>query len=507
MAMTDLDADVVIVGSGVGGGSVALSLAGTGARILILERGERLPREPQNWEAEAVFVDQRYRTTDLWYDGEGNSFRPGQFYYVGGHTKFYGTAMFRFRERDFDGVSHEEGDSCPWPIRYRDLEPWYAKAEQLFGVHGQAGDDPTEPPRSTPYPFGPIPHEPVVAEVFERMRMRGLHPAHMPAAIDLHPGGTCVRCGTCDAFPCRIGAKGDAETRLIEPALEHANVRLVTGCRVKRLVADERGLRIVAVECERGGETLRIRARLFVLSAGAINSAAILKASASSAAPEGLANSSGLVGRYFMNHNCTAIMAVTPWRTNRTRYPKTLSLNDYYFGGPASRHPLGNLQLLGKIQEPMLRGVLPGAPKWSRRWLADHSVDWYVMSEDLGQPDSRVQPQADGSIVLDWKRSNMRAHHRWVETAKQLLRDLGFPIVLSKPFGTDTPSHQCGTVRFGADPATSALDPYCRAWDHDNLYIVDASFFPSSAALNPALTVAAQALRVGEHLKSRLHEF
>jgi len=205
-----------------------------------------------------------------------------------------------------------------------------------------------------------------------------------------------------------------------------------------------------------------------------------------------------------MNHNCTAIMAVTPWRTNRTRYPKTLYLNDYYFGGPASRQPLGNLQLLGKIQEPMLRGVLPGAPKWSRRWLADHSVDWYVMSEDLGQLDSRVQPRADGSIVLDWKRSNMRAHHRWVETAKQLLRDLGFPIVLSKPFGTDTPSHQCGTVRFGTDPATSALDVTCRAHDVDNLYVVETSCFPSSTAVNPALTAMANALRVGDHLIDRL---
>jgi choline dehydrogenase-like flavoprotein len=502
-----METDVVIVGSGVGGGSIALSLAGTGARILILERGERLAREPQNWDAEAVFVDQRYRTTDRWYDGAGHAFRPGQFYYVGGHTKFYGTAMFRFRERDFDGVSHEDGDSRPWPIRYRDLEPWYAQAEQLFGVHGQAGDDPTDPPRSTPYPFGPIPHEPVVAEVFERMRARGLHPAHMPAAIDLHAGGSCVRCGTCDAFPCKIGAKGDAETRLIEPALTHANVRLATGSKVKRLIADERSRRIVAAEYERGGETLRVSAPLFVLSAGAINSAAILLASASSAKPDGLANSSGVVGRYFMNHNCTAIMALTPWRTNRTRYPKTLSLNDYYFGGPASDRPLGNLQLLGKIQEPMLRGALPNAPKWSRRWLADHSVDWYVMSEDLGQADSRVRLRTDGSIVLDWRRSNLRAHQHWVVTAKQLLKDLGFSAVLSKPFGTDSPSHQCGTVRFGEDPATSGLDPHCRAWDHDNLYVVDASFFPSSAALNPALTVAAQALRVGAHLKARLHEF
>ncbi|MBM3396170.1 MAG: GMC family oxidoreductase [Betaproteobacteria bacterium] len=509
-AVADQPYDVVIIGSGVGGGAVALSLAGSGARILILERGERLPREPQNWDTESVFVEQRYRTHDTWHDGEGKPFRPGQFYYVGGHTKFYGTAMFRFRERDFDGIAHEEGDTRPWPIRYRDLEPWYTQAEKVFGVHGRAGDDPTEPPRSAPFPHGPIPHEPVIAEVFERMRVRGLHPAHMPAAIDFHAGGSCVRCGTCDAFPCKIGAKGDAETRLIDPALKHGNVELHTGCRVRRLIADGEGKRIVAVEYERKGETLRVSAGMVVLSAGAINSAALLLASAHARNPNGLANSSGVVGRYFMNHNCTGLMAISPWRTNTTRYPKTLTLNDYYFGGPGyagnagSDKPLGNLQLLGKIQEPMLRGVMPNAPKWSRRWLAQHSVDWYVMSEDLGQAESRVQLRSDGSIVLDWKRSNLKAHRRWVETARRLLKDLGFPVVLSKAFGADSPSHQCGTVRFGDDPATLALDTYCRAWDHDNLYVVDASFFPSSAALNPALTVAAQALRVGAHLKGRL---
>jgi choline dehydrogenase-like flavoprotein len=327
----------------------------------------------------------------------------------------------------------------------------------------------------------------------------------MPAAIDFHPGGTCIRCGTCDAFPCKIGAKGDAETRLIDPALRHPNVRLQTGSLVTRLLTDDAGRRVVGVEVERGGQRSIINARLFVLSAGAINSAAVLLRSADTRNPRGLANSSGVVGRYYMNHNCTAIMAVTPWRRNDTRYPKTLTLNDYYFGGHASDRPLGNLQLLGKIQEPMLRGALPRAPKWSRIWLAQHSVDWYVMSEDLAQADSCVRLSSGGSIQLLWKRSNLRAHQRWVEVAKKLLKDVGFPIVLSKPFGTDTPSHQCGTVRFGTDPATSALDPYCRAWDHENLYVVDASFFPSSAALNPALTVAAQALRVGEHLKTRLH--
>jgi len=500
------ECDVVIIGSGVGGGSVALALAGTGARILILERGERLPREAQNWDPEAVFVQQRYRAQETWFDGAGTAFRPGQFYYVGGHTKFYGSAMFRFREKDFEGIEHDAGAALPWPIRYADLEPWYGEAERLFGVHGRAGDDPTDPPRSTAFPHPPVPHEPIVGELFERMLARGLHPSHMPAAIDFHSGGTCVRCGTCDAFPCRIGAKGDAETRLIDPALKHPNVELQTGSRVTRLIADERGRRIVAVEYERAGQTQRVQARLFVLSAGAINSAAILLRSADSANPNGLANSSGVVGRYFMNHNCTAIMALMPWRTNPTRYPKTLTLNDYYFGGDASDKPLGNLQLLGKIQEPMLRGALPRTPKWARAGLARHSVDWYVMSEDLAQADSTVQLRGDGAIALHWKRSNLRAHRRWVEVAKRLMKDLGFPVVLSKPFGTDTPSHQCGTVRFGSDPASSALDPHCRAWDHDNLYVVDASFFPSSAALNPALTVAAQALRAGAHLKSRLHQ-
>jgi len=499
--------DVVIIGSGVGGAAVAHTLAGSGARILVLERGERLPREAQNWSAQAVFVDHRYRSTETWYDAAGRPFRPGQFYFVGGHTKFYGAAMFRFRERDFEGIEHDEGASVPWPVRYADLEPWYGAAERLFGVHGEAGVDPTEPPRSAPYPHPPIPHEPIVAEAFARLRALGLHPFPMPAAVDLHEGGSCIRCGTCDAFPCRIGAKGDAETRLLDPALTHRNVSLQTGCEVTRLVTDASGRRIVSAQYRRAGASATVSARVFVLSAGAINSAALLLRSADTRNPNGLANASGVVGRYYMNHNCTGIMAIRPLQLNPTRFPKTIAVNDFYFGGPAHGKPLGNLQLLGKISEPMLRGALPRAPKWARSWLARHSVDWYVMSEDLAQRDSEVRLRPDGAIELRWKRSNLRAHRRLVDLTRKLLKDIGYPIVLAKPFGTDTPSHQCGTVRFGTDPAQSALDPFCRAWDHDNLYVIDASFFPSSAALNPALTVAAQALRAAAHLKGRLHEF
>lgn len=506
MSSTD-QYDVAIIGSGVGGGCAALTLADSGARILILERGERLTREPQNWDPEAVFVDLRYRSHETWHDGNGNPFRPGQYYYVGGHTKFYGTAMFRFRERDFEALEHEEGVSPAWPIGYTDLAPFYDEAERLFWVHGRAGEDSTEPPRSHPYPFPPVPHEPLMAGLYDKLRGVGLHPSPMPAAIDLRPGGKCVRCGTCDAFPCKVGAKGDAEVCLIDPALTRANVTLQTGSLVTRLITDQASKRIVAADVQRGGESQRISARLFVLSAGAINSAALLLRSASGAHPNGLANSSGVVGRHFMNHNCTAFLSLMPFSVNDTNFPKTLTVNDFYFGGPRDRWPLGNLQLLGKIQEPMLRGVIPQIPKFVRRGIAHHSVDWYVMSEDLPHPESTVRPRGEGSIDLTWRRTNLKPHRRFVEVAKRLLKDIGFPIVLSRPFGEDTPSHQCGTVRFGDDPATSALDPHCRAWDHENLFVVDASFFPSSAALNPALTVAAQALRAAEHIKQHLHEF
>jgi len=496
-----MDTDICIIGSGVGGGAVALTLADSGARIAILERGERLPREAQNTDPTAVFIDRRYRAKESWVDGNGASFTPGQYYFVGGHTKFYGTAMFRLREQDFEATEHEDGVSPAWPLSYRELEPYYAEAELLFRVHGQAGVDPTEPPRSSAYPFGPIPHEPLIGALADKLRRRGLHPFHMPSAIDRREGGACIRCGTCDAFPCRLGAKGDAEVCLIDPALQRPNVSLHTGCRVTRLIADDAGRRIVAAEFERNGVTETIRAALFVLSAGAINSAVLLQRSATSRHPMGLANSSGAVGRFYMNHNTTGLMALMPFTVNDTRFTKTLSLNDFYASGA------GNIQMLGNIQEPMLRSAVPSLPKWVGRPLAHHSVDWLVMSEDLPHADSCVRVLADGRTQLDWRRTNMATHAAFVKQTRQLLREIGFSAVLGRPFGLEVPSHQCGTVRFGDDPARAPLDPFCRAFDHPNLYVVDASFFPSSAALNPALTVAAQALRVGAHLKEGLHNF
>ncbi len=497
--------DLVIIGSGVGGSAVAHQLAGSAARVLVLERGGDLPREPQNRDAEAVFHQRRYQAHETWTSG-ARPFRPGQFHYVGGHTSFYGAAMFRLRERDFDATEHEDGLSPAWPVRYAELEPWYALAERLFGVRGQAGTDPCEPPRSTPYPHPPVPHEPVIAALEKRLRALDLQPFPMPIAVDLGDGGRCERCGSCDGFPCLIGAKGDARTRLLQPALKQPNVMLQPNSHVQRLLVDDSGRRVVAAEVLREGRLERVQADRFVLSAGAVQSAALLLRSAGPRHPQGLANGSGAVGRYFMSHNCTALMAVDPRRRNDTRLPKTLALNDFYFGdGTPGGLPLGHLQLLGKIREPMLRGVMPvWVPQAARRWLAEHSVDWYAMSEDLPHADSRVQLNAADGIDLQWRRTNQRTHRLFVARMRRLLRRLGYPLVLARAFGIESPSHQCGTLRFGDDPAQSVLDPWCKAWDLDNLHVVDASFFPSSGAVNPALTVAAQALRVGAHLREEM---
>jgi choline dehydrogenase-like flavoprotein len=492
--------DVVIIGSGVGGGSVALQLAGTDAKVLIIERGPTLPREPQNWDPVEVFCERRYHTKETWY-ADGRAFNPGMFYFVGGSTKFYGTAMFRFREKDFEEIVHQEGISPAWPIRYSDLEPWYGSAEQLFGVRGEAGKDPTDPPRSTEYGHEAIPHEPVIDAIAGKLRDQGLKPFPMPSAVDFGPKGTCQRCTNCDAFPCKIDAKGDAEIKLIIPARKKNNVELLTEAMVEKLETDESGRVVTAAIVNVKGTRRRITAATFILSAGAINSAALLLRSANSRNSRGLANSSDVVGRHYMTHNTSALMAVHPFKTNNTQFPKTLAIHDYYFGENSNDTPLGSLQLLGKIKEPMLRGALGVFPKFFRSALATHSVDWYAQSEDLPHPDSRITIRSDGAINLHWHRTNLKTHNRWVDKCKSILRKTGYPIVLSAPFGTDVVSHQCGTVRFGDDPATSALDGNCKAWDHENLFVVDAGFFPSSAAVNPALTVAAQGLRVGKFIK------
>ena len=408
--------------------------------------------------------------------------------------------MPRFREEDFGAIEHEGGTSLAWPISYADLEPYYNLAEELFFVHGKSGEDPTEPPRSRPYPIAEVAHEAYIAALIDRLRAQGLHPYCLPMAIDLREGGRCIRCKTCDGFPCKVHAKGDAEICCVRPALGNGNVELWTNTLARRIVTDSTGKHASAVEVERYGDSVTISADRIIVSCGAANSAILLLKSANETHPDGLANSSGMLGRNYMVHNNTALTAVAPFKTNPTVFQKTMAVNDFYFGDDDFAWPMGNIQLLGKLQAGMLSAAKPYMPKPVLTAMANRSVDWWVMSEDLPDRENRVFLGSDGKIQVRWKPNNRVAHQELIGRAARMMRRAGYAFVFTETLGIDTNSHQCGTARFGEDPATSVLDPYCKSHDLDNLYVMDSSFFPSSTATNPALTICAQALRVADHL-------
>jgi len=486
--------DVIIIGSGMGGATLAAGLAPTGARIVILERGEQLKDTPQTRDARAIFQHGFYRPTETWTDGAGQPFNPGNYYYVGGNSKFYGAVLIRYRACDFGPIAHAEGTTPGWPFGYDELEPWYTKAESLYRVCGELGDDPTEPRHSAPYPLPAVPDEPAIAATRERLRRAGLHPASLPLGVDISAWMKRVPRRR-PAFPDARTGKMDAETCGLATALAHPNVTLRTGVKVQRLIVAADGKRIEGVECDIRGERHTLKAGLIVLSAGAVNSAALLLRSCE----RGVANKSDMVGRHFMNHNASAVLAVDPRTVNDSVYQKTFGINDFYLDDGAGGPPLGNIQLLGRVTGQILKANLRQMPEFALNWLSRHAVDFYAMSEDLPDPNSRVT--LDGAeIRLDWKRSNWASHLALVAKLRERLRGAGYPIVLARAFDRRTPSHQCGTVRIGPDPKAAPLDPYCRAYDHPNLFVVDASFLPTSAAVNPALSIAAQALRVADHI-------
>jgi len=494
--MQQISGDVVIVGSGMGGGTIAHALSRRGVDVLVLERGERLPREPENWSPRAVFLDRRYKPAEQWLDGAGRAFAPGVHYVVGGSTKVYGASLPRFREHDFAAVEHLEGSSPAWCFSYADLEPYYGEAERMYRVHGAVGEDPTEPWRSTPFPYPALEHEPYIAELATRLREQGVNPSANAMGVDRREGGACIRCATCDGFPCKLDAKSDAETCGIDPAIATGHARLLTSTRVRRIVTDATGRRVDHLVVEGRDGPIRATGGKFVLAAGAVNSAALLLASTDEKHPRGLANSSDQVGRNFMMHNNAHIVAVDPRRRNDVTFQKTLSVNDWYHDG-GDGFPLGAMQLIGKVQGVMMKSAAPrGVPRLVLDQVAGRSVEWLIMGEDLPSPDNRVMVDGAGRITTARVARGTRAHHRLLERAKRLLRSVGYSAILTQRFDISMNSHQCGTVVAGDDPAASVLDPWCRAHDVENLWVVDGGFFPSSAAMNPALTIAAQALRV-----------
>jgi choline dehydrogenase-like flavoprotein len=508
--------DVIIIGTGAGGGTLAYKLAPSGKKILLLERGGYLPREKDNWSSRAVFVENKYKAKTTWHDKHGKAFHPGIHYYVGGNTKVYGAALLRMRREDFGEVKHAGGMSPAWPIGYDDLEPYYTQAEHLYYVHGNRGEDPTEPKASAPYKYPALSHEPRIQELHDDWKRMGLRPFHLPVGVMLNEErreqSACIRCSTCDGFPCLVNAKADAQVVCVDPALKHPNVTLVTHALVTRLEARGEGREVTGVVVERNGEQETYSGNIVVVSCGAINSAALLLRSANDKHPKGLANSSDMVGRNYMCHNNSVMLAISK-TPNPTVFQKTIGLNDFYYRSDDFEFPLGHISMVGKQDMDSLRaGAPPFAPGLALDVMAKHSLDFWMTSEDLPDTNNRVILDRNGDITLQYTENNLEGHKRLVARLKGMLRHLGCEedhfvphhLYLGKKIPIAGTAHQCGTVRFGRDPKTSALDVNCKAHDLDNLYVMDASFFVSSSAVNPSLTIIANALRVGEHILARL---
>jgi choline dehydrogenase-like flavoprotein len=511
--------DVIIIGTGAGGGTLAHTLAPSGKRILLLERGNFLPREMANWDPEPVFIDGRYISADTWYDADGAAFQPQVHYFVGGATKLYGAALYRLRPQDFGELGHVDGVSPAWPLGYDDFEPFYTKAEWLYQVHGNRGEDPTEGHWSKEYPWPALSHEPRIQELFDDLRGGGYHPFHAPCGVLYdeveRERSSCIRCSWCDGYPCLVHAKADADVIAVRPILELPNVTLLVDAEVTRLETDAGGGHVSGVVVSRAGATERYEADIVVVAAGAANSAKILLRSANEDHPAGLANGSDQVGRNYMFHNCKAVVALAKER-NDTVFQKTLGLNDFYFAWGDFEWPAGNIQMIGKSNAEAMKGEEPKltklAPHWSLAETAAHAVDFWLTTEDLPLPENRVTVDGDGNVRLAYRSTNDHEADRLYHELKKLLNHVGMAEhhVLDKNFYMDMDiavagcAHQAGTCRFGSDPATSVLDVDCKAHELDNLYVVDTSFFPSIGAVNPALTAIANAIRVGEHIVERL---
>ena len=507
--------DVIIIGTGAGGGTLAYQLAPSGKRILLLERGDYVTREKDNWSSRAVNVQAKYHTREVWHDADGQPLHPHTNYYVGGNTKFYGAALFRLREADFGELRHHGGVSPAWPLSYGELEPYYTRAEQLYQVHGERGVDPTDPWASAPYRYPAVQHEPRIQQLHDDLVRNGLRPFHVPLGIMLDEANPrtsrCIRCDTCDGFPCLIHAKSDAQVVCVDPALAYPNVTLMTNTRAVRLLTSASGREVTGVLVERDGRESTLTADIVVSACGAINSAALLLRSATDRHPNGLANGSGVVGRHYMGHVNSVLLAISK-SPNPTVFQKTLGVNDFYFGDDEFGYPMGHISFVGKLDAIALSaGAPPFVPNMTLDVMAKHSLDFWLTSEDLPDPANRVTLDRNGEVVLSYRPNNGAGHQRLIKKLEYLLQHLDMqPHLVPRNLfvGNRIPlagvAHQNGTIRFGHDPRTSALDVHCKAHELDNLYVVDGSFFVSSGAVNPALTIMANAIRVGDHLLERL---
>ncbi|MGB7376382.1 MAG: GMC family oxidoreductase [Rivularia sp. (in: cyanobacteria)] len=494
MIIDDQHYDVIIIGTGAGGGTLARKLAPTGKKILVLEQGDFLEKESSQLVDVEVFKKESFHAPEQWYEEDGDSFYPQTSYSVGGNTKIYSGVLQRMREKDFEKVQHQDGFSPEWEVKYKDFEPYYTEAEKLYQVHGKAGDDLTEPARSEDFPLPTVDSEPQIEDICTRISKQGLNPAYLPIGV---------------------GKQGrtDSEDTGISPTLQkYDNVTLKTQAKVLCLLTNPSGKEIKAVEVRIGKQSYLFAADIIVLSCGAINSAALLLRSANEKHPEGLANSSDLVGRNLIKQLMTTLVQITN-TPNSGLFQRTRYINDFYWGDENFPYPMGHIQNSGGILQdvifsespPLLSVAAKLMPEFGLKQLAKRSIGWWLQSEDLPSPKNRVRVKG-AKLYLDYTANNIEAHdrlvYRWIDVLNSI--DGKQKIYPRGETPIEVVAHQAGTCRFGADMRTSVLDLNCRTHDIDNLYVVDSSFFPSISATSPALTVIANALRVGEHLIDRL---
>jgi len=503
--------DIIIIGTGSGGSTIAYKLAPTGKKILILERGGFIPKEKENWDPHEVVTNGRYRPKEDWYDSDDKAFKPFIHYNVGGNSKMYGAALFRFRESDFKEVRHYGGISPAWPFGYDTLETYYEQAEKLYSVHGKRGVDPSEPYAYSEYPQPALPYEPLIKDLEKKLKQIGLRPFPLPMGVKLPQDYTQTEAPVIlenfDGFPDPTDSKADGQVSALRPALKNRNVTLMTHAYVERLVTDDSGEKIVEVITIVNGERIKFSADLFFVACGAVNSAALFLRSANENHPNGLANSSDQVGRNLMLHHNGCLVAFTK-KKNDCVFQKSLGLADFYHKSHDSEFPLGEIQLMGRNDPDTITWLAENLfPEKTYAELKEMTIDFWLTSEDLPSPENRVTLKNDGSIKISYKKTNYTAYEKLKGRLKQIFVRLGdidsdYKDTQWNGYDLDVSgmSHQNGTLRFGTDPKTSVLDLNCKTHDLGNLYVVDASFFPSCGAFNPALTIAANALRVGDYI-------
>ncbi|HUO94011.1 MAG TPA: GMC family oxidoreductase [Rhizomicrobium sp.] len=477
--------DAVVVGSGAGGSSIAFQLAKRGAQVLVVERGDFLKTD--NDAPDAPIGKYLY---DVWPD-QCN----GQ---VGGLTKFFGAALYRLRESDFRAVQHENGMSPAWPVSYSDLAPYYDRAEELYRVHGDWAGDPSEPPHASSYPFPPIPHHPVVAEMAERLTRAGIAVSSIPLALDYGPGGRCTLCPTCDAHYCRRDAKMDAEIAALRPALATKKVQLLTRTECLKVETSPDGRRATAVVVRNQDGVRRITADAVVLSAGIPETAAILRRSRTDRHAAGLGNAGGALGRYHSGHSVGHVFPLVSARKLRDVHSKTMAINAFHEDADG---PLGIIQAVGRMPfwrqaPPFLRPII--------RFIGERSLAFFYATEALPTWHSGVVFQGDEIVAKIEPTHNLTTFAKLRGVAVEAFRRAGYPVVARAraPYLW----HDAGTACFGADPASSVCDPDCQVHGVSGLYVVDQSILPSAGCVNTTLTVIALALRAGDHIARAMRE-